>query len=479
MRGKDSNLRPSGYEPDELPLLHPAKAYYFSRDRSDGQNPDTREWRSRRYSPPVRPYSPECPWDLDSTVTYLTHGTYGACPRPVLEYQRGLVAELEANPLRFLTRELEGRLDEARATVAAFLNADPAGLVPVPNATTGVATVLGSLRLRPGDELLTDDHEYNATLNALETVAERARARVVRVSIPLPISHPEEVVEALIGGVTPRTRLALVSHVTSPSGLIFPIETIVQELHRLGVDTLVDAAHAPGMVPVDIAALGAAYWTGNGHKWLCAPKGSGVLHVREDRRDGVLPLVTSHGRNDPRPDRPALWKEFDWQGTGNPTPFLSLPEAIRVVGGLSPGGWPEHMAANRALTLQARDRLHDVLGVEPIAPESMIGSMAGIALPAPPALTKPGDAAADALTISLAEDDRFEVPVNAFPVRAARAPGAAPTAALLRISAQRYNEVADYERLAEIIMRRGLASERSTSRSGVAGPRGTSAIVKR
>ena len=152
----------------------------------------------------MRPYSPASPWDLDPTVTYLTHGTYGACPRPVLEYQRGLIAELEANPIRFLTRELEGRLDEARTAVATFLNADPEGLVPVPNATTGVATVLASLRLRPGDELLTNDHEYNATLNALETVAERARARVVRVSIPLPIRHPEEVVEALIAGVTPQ-----------------------------------------------------------------------------------------------------------------------------------------------------------------------------------------------------------------------------------------------------------------------------------
>ena len=232
----------------------------------------------------MRPYSPDCPWDLDRTVTYLTHGTYGACPRPVLEYQRTLIAELEANPLRFLTRELEGRLDEARSAVAAFLNADPWGLVPVPNATTGVATVLGSLRLRPGDELLTNDHEYNATLNALETAAAKARGSVVRVAIPIPIRHPEEVVEAILAGVTPRTRLALVSHVTSPSGFVFPIETIVRELDRLGVDTLVDAAHAPGMVPIDLAALGAAYWTGNGHKWLCAPKGSGVLHVREDRR---------------------------------------------------------------------------------------------------------------------------------------------------------------------------------------------------
>jgi isopenicillin-N epimerase len=406
----------------------------------------------------VRPYSPACPWDLDPAIIYLTHGTYGACPQPVVEYQRALRAQLEANPIRFLTRELEERLDAARRAVAAFLGADPEGLVPVPNATTGVATVLGSLQLRPGDELLTDDHEYNATLNALATVAERARARVVRVALPLPLQHPEQVVEAILAGVTPRTRLALISHVTSPSALVLPIETIVRELDRLGVDTLVDGAHAPGMVPLDLQALGAAYWTGNGHKWLCAPKGSGMLHVREDRRSRVLPLVTSHGRNDPRSDRPTLWKEFDWQGTGDPTPFLALPEAIRVVGGLDPGGWPAHMSANRDLALEGRSIVDDALGLEPIAPASMIGSMASIALPQPL-----DDDATDRLTTEIAEVDRIEVPIGSFPVRAAREQGARPGMALLRISAQRYNERADYERLGDVLTRRGLAAARAAS----------------
>ena len=399
----------------------------------------------------VRPFSPDSPWDLDPSILYLTHGTYGACPRPVLDAQRGMLLELEANPIQFLTRELEDRMDAARRSIAEFLHAHPEGLVGVPNATTGVATVLASLRLRPGDELLTDDHEYNATLNALAATAERAKARVVRVSIPLPIRHPEEVVEAFITGVTPRTRIALVSHVTSPSGLVFPIETIVRELDRLGVDTLVDAAHAPGMLPVDVSHLGAAYWTGNGHKWLCGPKTAGMLVMREDRRDGVLPLVTSHGRNDAR-DRPPLWKEFDWQGTLNPTAFLALPEAIRVIGGLDAGGWPAHMAANRALALEARWLLNERLGLEPIAPESMLGSMASVRLPV--VLDQDG---ANEIARSLAAEDRIEVPLVAFPVRAAREPGAAPTANLLRISAQRYNEIGDYERLAEALARRGLA----------------------
>jgi isopenicillin-N epimerase len=408
----------------------------------------------------VRPYSPDSPWDLDPSIAFLNHGSYGACPRPVLEAQRALVAYLESDPVRFLSREFEARLDAARESVAAFLGADPAGLVVVPNATTGVATVLASLRLRPGDELLTTDHEYNATLNAITSVAERARARVVRSEIPLPIRHPEQAVEAILAAVTPRTRIALVSHITSPTGLVLPIDTIVRELDRLGVDTLVDAAHAPGMVPIDLRALGAAYWTGNGHKWLCGPKGAGMLYVREDRRDGVLPLVTSHGRNDPRGDRPTLWKEFDWQGTGDPTAFLSLPESIRVIGGLQPGGWPAHMAANRALALWARDRLSEALGLEPLAPDSMIGSMAAIAMPA---------MRDDLSSEALAETDGVEVPIGGWPVRAARDdPDGPPKKVLLRISAQRYNEPSDIERLIEALVRRGLSA---------GGSRGASAIV--
>jgi isopenicillin-N epimerase len=397
----------------------------------------------------VRPYSSDSPWDFEPGLTFLTHGTFGACPRPIVERRAELVRKLEANPIRFYTRDYEARFDAARSEIAAFLNADPEGTVIVPNATTGVASVLESLRLRPADELLTNDHEYNATLNALGAVADRAKARVVRVSIPLPIRHPEEVVEAHLAAVTPHTRLALISHVTSPSALVFPIETLVRELDRLGVDTLVDAAHAPGMVPLDVGALGAAYWTGNGHKWLCGPKSAGVLVVREDRRGGVLPLVTGHGRNDTRTDRPILWREFDWPGTADPTAFLALPDAIRLIGGLQPGGWPAHMAANHELAVASRRMLNERLGLEPIAPESMIGAMASIQLPE--VLDEDG---ANAIVHSLAERQRIEVPIVVFPVRGARPPGAPPSHNLLRISAQRYNEASDYERLADALVAR-------------------------
>lgn len=403
----------------------------------------------------MRACGPDSPWRLDPSITFLNHGSFGACPVPVLEAQRALVDALEANSMTLLEREFEPRLDAARVAVCSFLGADPEGTVVVPNATTGVSTVLRSLRFRPGDEILATDHEYNAVLNAIGSVADEARARMVLAAVPLPIRDPAEVTEAILARVTPHTRLAVVSHVTSPTGLVFPIEDIVRELDRLGVDTLVDAAHAPGMVPLDVSGLGAAYWTANGHKWLCGPKVSGVIVVRADRRHLLRPLVTSHGLNDPRTDRPRLWQLFDWRGTTDPTPFLALPLAIETLRALHPDGWPGVMAENRAAAIRGRRRLLEALGGEAIAPESMLGSMASVALP--PGLVST-DAEAAALRDSLALEDRVEVPISSWPVPAAR-PAASdlPRLALLRISLQRYVEDADIERLVAVLARRGIA----------------------
>ncbi len=289
------------------------------------------------------------PWLLEPGVSFLNHGSFGACPEPVLEAQRAWRDRLEREPVRFLHRELESHLDVARHDVAAFLGADPDSLAFVPNTTTGVSTVLASRRFNPGDELLACDHEYNATLNALRAAAARDGATVVLVRVPFPVTDPSQVVEAFLEAVTPRTRLALVSHVTSPTALVMPVTALVRELDRRGVDTLVDGAHAPGMLTVNLDELGAAYWTGNGHKWLCAPKGSGVLHVRADLRAGLRPLVVSHAANTERTDRSRFHLGFDWTGTGDPTPYLAMPAAIRFVGGLHEDGWPGLMAANAAL----------------------------------------------------------------------------------------------------------------------------------
>jgi isopenicillin-N epimerase len=375
-------------------------------------------------------------WVLDPAVTFLNHGSFGACPRPVLAAQQRLREELEREPVRFLSRELEGRLDAARAALAVFVGADPDDLAFVPNATAGVNTVLRSLALGPGDELLTTDHAYNACRNALDAAAARAGARVIVVRVPFPVDSASRVEEAVTGAVTPRTRLALLDHVTSPTGLVLPIARLVAALVERGLDTLVDGAHGPGMVPLDLGALGAAYYAGNCHKWLCAPKGAGFLHVRRDRQGLIHPLVLSHGANSPRTDRSRFRLEFDWTGTRDPTAYLVVPEAIRTLEAAVPGGWPALMARNRTLALSARRILGQALGVAPPCPDAMVGAL--VALPLPDG-AKPRPPARDPLQVALFERFAIEVPVIAWPASPRR---------LLRVSCQIYNTLEQYERLA-------------------------------
>jgi isopenicillin-N epimerase len=391
------------------------------------------------------------PWRLDPGVTFLNHGSFGSCPAPVLAAQRAWRERMESDPVRFLDRELPGLLDATRVEVGRFIGADPDGIAFVPNATTGVNTVLGSLRFKPGDELLTTDHEYNATLNALRATATRDGATVVIAAIPFPLREPGDADAAVVGALTARTRLLLISHVTSPTGIVLPIADIVREVEGRGIPTIVDAAHAPGMLPLDVDGLGASYWTGNGHKWLNGPKGGSILWVRRDHRDDIHPLVVSHGANDPGTRRSLFRAEFDWPGTVDPTAYLSLPEAIRFGAGLLPGGWPELMAANRAMAIRGRDVLCERLGVEPPAPDSMIGSMAAV----PVRLPLDDDAVVQCVR-AIAEEDHIEVPFVAWPVPAARegGRGGRPKSTWVRISMQQYNTLADVARLADVLQRR-------------------------
>lgn len=378
-------------------------------------------------------------WTLDPAVTFLNHGSFGACPAPVLAAQAEWRARLERQAVRFMARELEGLLDESRAALAAFVGAVPGDLAFVPNATSGVNAVLRSLVFAPGDELLTTDHAYNACKNALHFVAERSGAAVVVAKVPFPLDGPATVVESVLARVTPRTRLALLDHVTSPTGLVWPIAELVEALAERGVETLVDGAHAVGMLPLDVSAIGAAYYTGNCHKWLCAPKTAGFLHVRRDLQPLVRPLAISHGARLERNDRSRFLLEFDWTGTVDPTAYLSVPEAIRVLGSLMPGGWPALRARNRELALAGRRLLCEALGIAEPAPASMIGSLAAVPIadgsPEPPTSGLHCDPLQDALR----EQAGIEVPIVAWPAAPRR---------LLRISAAAYNTSADYERLA-------------------------------
>jgi isopenicillin-N epimerase len=380
-------------------------------------------------------------WTLERDLLFLNHGSFGACPREVLEHQAALRAQMEAEPVRFLSRELDDRLDEARAALARFLGAEADDLAFVTNATSGVNAVLRSRAFAPGDELLTTDHAYNACRNALQYVAGHTGARVVVVSVPFPVASPDVVVEAVMSRVTARTRLALLDHVTSPTGLVLPVERLCLELGARGVEVLIDGAHAPGMVPLNLATLGATYYSGNCHKWLCAPKGSAFLWVRADHRTDVRPLTISHGANRKKPGRERFRMEFDWTGTCDPTAWLSVPKAIACVGGMLPGGWPEVMARNHALAVEARGLLCAAAGTPPGCPETMLGSLASVLLP-DGTTTDVVWSRPDPLQPRLFDHWRIEVPVMSWP---------APPRRLIRISAQLYNTRAQFERLADAL----------------------------
>ena len=379
---------------------------------------------------------------LEPDLLFLNHGSFGSCPRPVLEAQARRREQMERQPVEFFVRRLGAAYDEARAVVARFLGGEADNLAWVPNATSGINAILRSMDLRPGDELLTTDHEYNACRNVLEFAAARADARVVVAEVPFPLSGPEQAVEAIVERVTSRTRLLLVDHVTSQSALVMPIEALVRELRDRDVEILIDGAHAPGMVPIDLGALDVEYYVGNCHKWLCAPKGAGFLHVRDDRQASVRPAIISHGANSTRTDRSRYLIEFDWMGTADPTAVLCVPDALHFMESLLPGGWPELYSRNRDLALAGRRVLCAALDVPPPCPDEMIGAMASLPLP-PGERQLPNSALyADPLQDVLLEKWRIEVPIIPWPASPRR---------MIRISAQVYNRIEQYERLAEAL----------------------------
>lgn len=386
-------------------------------------------------------------WPLDPAVTFLNHGSFGACPTVVLERQQELRLEMEREPLDFLVRKMQPLIDQSRATLAELIGADPADVVFVSNATAGVNSVVRSLEFRPGDEILVTKHDYNACRNVIRYTAQRTGAVVVETPLPLPITDPQQVIDAVLERVTPRTRLAMLDHITSPTALVFPIEELVRELDRRGVDTLVDGAHGPGMVPFNLKRIGAAYYTGNCHKWLCAPKVAGFLHVRPDRQQGIQPPIISHGFNRPRPGYSPFQDGFDWPGTLDPTPWICVGDCIRFLSGLLPGGIEALMRRNHELALVAQRILCERLGLEPVGVHSMLGSMAAVHLPDnPAAFDAQGNAKPEEeyrLNNELFARFNIETPAFYWP--------AAPRM-ILRVCAHAYNHPAQYERLADAMV---------------------------
>lgn len=357
---------------------------------------------------------------LNPNVAFLNHGSFGACPRPVFEVYQEWQRRLEYQPVEFLGRRIDSLLDEARRELAAYLRVDADDVFFVQNATTGVNIAARSLKLQPGDEILTTDHEYGACDNTWEFVCAKTGAVYIKRGVPLPLTTPEAFIEYFWAWVTPKTRVIFMSHITSPSALIFPVEEICRRARAAGILTLIDGAHAPGHVPLDLTALDADYYTGNLHKWLCAPKGSGFLYVRRERQLEIEPLIISWGWHD---DGSFVAKNQK-QGTRDPAAYLSVPAAIKFQ---RDHEWDAVRERCRLMVIEARQRLAILLHQPMIAPESWLGQM--FTMPIPPC-------DAEAVKIRLYDDYGVEVPV----VRWKNGEG-------LRVSIQGYNTRDDLERL--------------------------------
>jgi isopenicillin-N epimerase len=376
-------------------------------------------------------------WLLDRDVVFLNHGSFGACPRYILDVQAKVRSQLENEPLRFFNREWEPLIDASREKLAAFVGADVEDLVFVPNATTGVNAVLRSLSFQPGDELLTTNHEYNACRNALDFIASRTGAKVVVADIPFPVESPQQVIAAIISKVSSKTKLVLLDHITSQTGLIFPIREIIQQLQAQGIDTLIDGAHAPGMLPLNLREIDATYYTGNCHKWLCAPKGAAFLYVQRQKQQEIRPLTISHGANSPLTHKSRFQLEFDWTGTNDPTGYICVGEVINFMGLLLPGGWDELMQRNHDLVLEGRQLICDALKVKAPCPDEMIGAMAVIPMPE----------VLESYTHAFLHDKLFDQ----HRIQVQVVPWTGMYRLLLRISAQFYNSLEDYEYLAKVL----------------------------
>jgi isopenicillin-N epimerase len=368
------------------------------------------------------PVSSPSDWALDPAIVHLNHGSYGGCPRAVIDAATAWRTRLEAAPMRFLVLEWQRELDRARAALAAFVRAPDSRLVFVPNATTGVAIALASMPLAPGDAILTTDHCYRACKNQLD----RTGAPLVIVPIALPFDA-DQFVDGVARALAPHVKLALLDHVTSPTALRLPIERVIPLLAARGIASLIDGAHAPGQLELDLGALDATWYAGNCHKWVCAPKGTGFLVAPA----GVVarPVVTSHGASPAYGPANRLHAELDWSGTYDPTPHLTVPAAIATVASLG-GGWPAVIARDHALVIEMRRRFVEALGGAPmIAPESALGAMAAIPIALP-------GIAPFALEQQLLIEG-WEVPIVDW-----------PTGPLVRLSAHLYNHAGEAEALA-------------------------------
>ncbi len=340
--------------------------------------------------------------------------------------------------MRFFMIELERLLDEARQSIVKLIGGDPASLGFVPNSTIGVASILHSLNLKPGDEIVVNSHEYMSAINELSRLEKTRGIKVHLATVPFPIAGPDEAYEAVMKHVSATTKLVIVSHITSPTALIMPIERIVESCGSLGVLTLIDGAHAPGQIQLDVEAIGASYYVGNFHKWVSSPRGAGFIYTHDKT---IEPLALSSRAHYDRNDRDAFRCLFDYVGTNDYSAVLSVAESIAFHEDLVPGGFPAIMEQNHALVLRGREVVCQALNTEPAAPDSMIACMASFVLCEAGAGQDDAEYE-DSLQDALVREYGVQVPVMQIQ---------SPPARFLRISAHLYNSIEQYEYLARAL----------------------------
>lgn len=379
---------------------------------------------------------------LDPSLTMLNGASYGCVPEVVRDAQLELARRIELDPVRFYKHDLEHYCDHAREAIARLVNCDAGDLALMPNGTFAVSSVLLSLNLQPGDEIVVTDHEYQATINELGRVCAASGARVAVARLPYPNITPEIACDAVIGAITDRTRLIVCSHITSATSLVLPIGEIIGQARAKGVDVLIDGAHGPGQVPIDLHALRPAYYAASCHKWLGASKGTGFLYADPDRQKRLKPAVLSCRTHAVRPERKAFLCDFDYVGTEDRTGNLVLPVAIEHLSNQHPGGLAGLQRRNRTIALAGARKVADAAGVGTLAPESMTASMVSIPLPVPEGGITPGAVYDDELWDRLRLDHKIQAPAWALP-------GVHPR--LMRVSCQWYNTPEDFDRLAAVL----------------------------
>lgn len=368
---------------------------------------------------------------IEPDLAFLNHGSFGAVPRIVFDEQTRWRKQIEADPIEILGRRAPDLIEAAKQEVGTFLGMQPKDFGFVTNATEGVNAILRSLQFSPGDELVTTTHVYNAIRQAMKYIARKSGAVYREIDVPLPVNSPADIEQSILRAITPQTKLLVIDHITSPTALLFPVKSILAACEKRGVDVLIDGAHAPGMVPLDINALAPAYYAGNLHKWTCGPKGSAFIWTRPDKQAPVHPSVISHFLDQ------GIIKEFGWQGTRDISAWLAVPYAIKYLAGI---GWDAVMSHNHALAVWANEMLCEKWNVRSISPRegSMLGSMATVPLPAPLEFIS----TEQVLKLQQRLHDRYrvEVPVMTWSDRN-----------YVRPCCQIYNRAEDYQRLADCV----------------------------